>query len=224
MVKTLWFNEASPAYAFCPATTPGYDKSLDEKLVRYDPAQARRLLDEAGWKMGSDGFRYKDGKKLAPILFGQDDPFWRARLESVQGYLRAVGVDLQLQIWETSLGSAKIQSGEGHDMWALFGAYGSVGELLGNYFAPDQTMCAYHGKPDGEVVALIRAGISAESREKSIANYAKALHLIHDRSYWLPLAYEKMLVAYNNKRVTGIKPHGINGCGVYKGLDVKAIK
>jgi peptide/nickel transport system substrate-binding protein len=31
----------------------------------YDPAAADRLLDDAGWKRGSDGVRAKDGKPLA---------------------------------------------------------------------------------------------------------------------------------------------------------------
>jgi len=31
----------------------------------YDPAAAARLLDESGWKMGSDGIRSKDGNQLA---------------------------------------------------------------------------------------------------------------------------------------------------------------
>jgi peptide/nickel transport system substrate-binding protein len=30
----------------------------------YDPVKARRLLDEAGWKPGSDGIRSKDGQRL----------------------------------------------------------------------------------------------------------------------------------------------------------------
>ncbi|MGC4105092.1 MAG: peptide ABC transporter substrate-binding protein [Thermomicrobiales bacterium] len=32
---------------------------------RYDPEEANRLLDEAGWMRGDDGFRIKDGVKLA---------------------------------------------------------------------------------------------------------------------------------------------------------------
>ncbi|MFN2821903.1 ABC transporter substrate-binding protein, partial [Escherichia coli] len=30
----------------------------------YDPAQAKKLLDEAGWKAGADGIRAKDGQRL----------------------------------------------------------------------------------------------------------------------------------------------------------------
>jgi peptide/nickel transport system substrate-binding protein len=34
------------------------------KPFAYDPAKAKALLDEAGWKVGSDGIREKDGQKL----------------------------------------------------------------------------------------------------------------------------------------------------------------
>ncbi|HHW57578.1 MAG TPA: ABC transporter substrate-binding protein [Clostridia bacterium] len=39
----------------------------DEKdIIHYDynPEKAKQLLDEAGWKLGSDGYRYKDGQKF----------------------------------------------------------------------------------------------------------------------------------------------------------------
>ena len=29
----------------------------------YDPARAKKLLDEAGWKAGADGIRAKDGQR-----------------------------------------------------------------------------------------------------------------------------------------------------------------
>jgi peptide/nickel transport system substrate-binding protein len=34
------------------------------EFVKYDPAAAEKLLDDAGWKKGADGVREKDGKKL----------------------------------------------------------------------------------------------------------------------------------------------------------------
>lgn len=43
-----------------------YDPSLDAKMITYDfdPAKAGKLLDEAGWKLEKDGYRYKDGQKM----------------------------------------------------------------------------------------------------------------------------------------------------------------
>lgn len=37
-------------------------------LYRYSKRQAGKLLDEAGWKMDKDGYRYKDGKKLSLVF------------------------------------------------------------------------------------------------------------------------------------------------------------
>lgn len=45
-------NEANPAFT---------DLSAD---LRYDPARARSLLDEAGWSMGGDGVRSRNGTPL----------------------------------------------------------------------------------------------------------------------------------------------------------------
>lgn len=39
----------------------------------YDPEKAKQLLDEAGWKLESDGYRYKDGEKFT-IQFSASTP------------------------------------------------------------------------------------------------------------------------------------------------------
>src|SRR5262249_1968700 len=39
-------------------------------VPRYDPAGARRLLDEAGWRPGADGIRASDGRRLTLELIG----------------------------------------------------------------------------------------------------------------------------------------------------------
>lgn len=46
-----------------PDFLPWADKSIQQ--APYDPAEAKRLLDEAGWHVGRDGVRTKNGKRLA---------------------------------------------------------------------------------------------------------------------------------------------------------------
>ncbi|RRQ26579.1 ABC transporter substrate-binding protein [Rhodococcus sp. Eu-32] len=72
-------------------TTPGFT-DLSSELTS-DKEQAKKLLDEAGWKVGSDGIREKDGQKLSlSILY-----FYQVNVyEYLQQQLRAVGIDLQL--------------------------------------------------------------------------------------------------------------------------------
>lgn len=50
-----------------PQSTVSWSYPEDEDYVKYeyDPEKAKQLLDEAGWKVGSDGIREKDGVKLS---------------------------------------------------------------------------------------------------------------------------------------------------------------
>lgn len=63
----------------------------------YDPAKAGRLLDEAGWKMGEDGFRHKDGKQCElSIYFNANNSQERTISEFIQSNMKAVGVKLNI--------------------------------------------------------------------------------------------------------------------------------
>lgn len=60
------------------------------KGIPYDPEQARRLLDQAGWQMGPDGVRVKDGRSLElDIVFARID---LTTVEFVQAQLAEVGI------------------------------------------------------------------------------------------------------------------------------------
>jgi peptide/nickel transport system substrate-binding protein len=63
---------------------------------RSDPAEAARLLDEAGWTMGSNGIRQKDGAPLAiKVLYNSGVGDLVPLSNAVQFQLRKVGFDLQ---------------------------------------------------------------------------------------------------------------------------------
>lgn len=70
-----------------------------EKRYTFDQKKAQQVLDEAGWKAGPDGIRAKDGQKLSLVLATFRDP-WSQIAEAVQGQLRPVGIDLQVQKME----------------------------------------------------------------------------------------------------------------------------
>lgn len=67
-----------------------------EKRYTFDPKKAQRILDDAGWKAGSDGIRAKDGQKLSLVLATFRDP-WSQIAEAMQGQLRAIGMDVRVQ-------------------------------------------------------------------------------------------------------------------------------
>ena len=70
----------------------------------YDPEGAEALLEEAGWTMGNDGVRVKDGERLEISLFTRrgsvTGDFEIAEL--VQGMLADVGIAVDLQVFESA--------------------------------------------------------------------------------------------------------------------------
>jgi len=64
----------------------------------YDPAKARQLLDQAGWKVGPDGVRVKNGQRLSLRFAAYTGaPDTDERIELLRSWWKAVGVDIQLQ-------------------------------------------------------------------------------------------------------------------------------
>jgi peptide/nickel transport system substrate-binding protein len=81
--------------------TPWVDPSLQP--YPFDPEQAKQLLDAAGWKVGTDGVREKDGKKLE-LKYGTTTREIRKDTQAVlQQQLAAVGIKVDLLNYESDL-------------------------------------------------------------------------------------------------------------------------
>ncbi|WP_323991750.1 TIGR04028 family ABC transporter substrate-binding protein [Nguyenibacter sp. L1] len=66
-------------------------------LLTYDPALARHLLDEAGWRLGPDGLRYRDGQKLVlGVHESLPQPQSKTMLELIAQQWRRMGVQLNV--------------------------------------------------------------------------------------------------------------------------------
>ncbi len=75
-------------------------------------AEANKLLDQAGWVKGADGFRTKNGQKLSPLAYGFAGSTWQKLMESVQGDLRKVGVDMRIQLFDATVAWGKLATQE----------------------------------------------------------------------------------------------------------------
>jgi peptide/nickel transport system substrate-binding protein len=68
------------------------------KPYRYNPQRAQQLLDEAGWVMGSDGVRVKDGRRFVITLHTtQGNQTREAVAQIIQHQLGQVGIVVALQ-------------------------------------------------------------------------------------------------------------------------------
>ncbi len=110
--------------AWTPLMRPtfGYDASL-EKLFSFDPAKAKQILDGAGWKVGGDAIREKDGQKLVvdhPIISRPRD---KAMAESIQASLRDVGIDYKVTPLERAAAREQFRQNR-YDVSFMWFSYG----------------------------------------------------------------------------------------------------
>ena len=66
--------------------------------LAFDPAKAKQLLDEAGWKPAADGIRVKDGQRLALTVYESlPQPQNKEVLQLIAQQWRQVGVALAVK-------------------------------------------------------------------------------------------------------------------------------
>jgi peptide/nickel transport system substrate-binding protein len=96
IVRVVFHGQSRPAWSLLQPTTPG-SAPLAKELFPYDPARARKILDEAGWKPGPDGIRVREGKRLELLwIFGTNNGY-EEMAPLIQAMAREVGMDIQLR-------------------------------------------------------------------------------------------------------------------------------
>jgi len=100
IIEALLEGYGSPATSTIPPWSPLYPETVEP--LPYDPQQAMRLLEEAGWTdRNGDGIRENAaGRPLRFTLLSSDAPLNRNVVAVVQSQLRQVGVDAQVRSLE----------------------------------------------------------------------------------------------------------------------------
>ena len=83
-----------------------HPEAIDKTVMKYpyDPARAKALLDEAGWKTGPDGIRVKNGQRLAFTIGATAESTTAHAVQAVvQSYWHAVGAQADVKNAPSSL-------------------------------------------------------------------------------------------------------------------------
>ena len=97
-LKSLFLGTAKRSYSVLSSVEP--TSYSDKALFGYDPSEAERLLDAAGWKENGDGVREKDGKPLTvtfPVSTNQSVPAERSLFQQIQASEAKVGISVKLE-------------------------------------------------------------------------------------------------------------------------------
>lgn len=95
LTKALFEGKQQPAIHNVASIDPWF--TADPKkisLYPYSKREAAKLLDAAGWKLGKDGYRYKDGKKLSMQFMTTAGNKTRETVQTLlQGQWKSVGIE-----------------------------------------------------------------------------------------------------------------------------------
>ncbi|MCD4785467.1 MAG: peptide-binding protein [Candidatus Eremiobacteraeota bacterium] len=96
MAKSVLHGTGCPIYGPIPAASWAYTDDVEK--FEYNPEKAKKLLDDAGWKIGKDGIREKNGKRLSfKVIYKNGSRASESACIQLQNYLAAVGIELKLQ-------------------------------------------------------------------------------------------------------------------------------
>ncbi|WP_418516768.1 ABC transporter substrate-binding protein [Curtobacterium flaccumfaciens pv. flaccumfaciens] len=108
-LQSLFLGTAKRSHSVLSSAEPlAYS---EKSRFDYSPTKAKQLLDAAGWKVGSDGIREKDGQQLTvtfPVSTNQSVPAERSLFQQIQASEKAVGFkvvldELDLSSWYAAL-------------------------------------------------------------------------------------------------------------------------
>lgn len=102
IIKEALHSEAQSVALPIP---PGVFSFSDIKGPAFDPEKAKQNLEDAGWKVGEDSIREKDGKKLEITITTTDWPEYVQTAQLIQTQWKEVGVKVNV----SSLGTGIIQ-------------------------------------------------------------------------------------------------------------------
>ena len=102
-VSALYLGVYERAWGPLSPTTGSYDKGV-EGSSEFDPDAAAKALDKAGWEVGSDGIREKDGEKLE-ILYVEATPNREKRQDIAEFFkanMKDIGVSVEIKLGQVA--------------------------------------------------------------------------------------------------------------------------
>ena len=168
MIDHVLNGYGSPAYSVCDQL-PWYSEASE---VAYDPKEAGKLLDEAGWRMGPDGVREKDGMKASlNLLFSTGDSVRQALVEDFADQMEELGIACTTEGvgWDTAYDRALADP----LLWG-WGAHTPM-ELYNIYHTEEKSGSArYSPYGNGAVDAYMDQALASGDLEESYALWQKA--------------------------------------------------
>ncbi len=216
MAKDLLLGKTQPGASLWDKM-PYVDPSL--KPYPYDPAKAKQLLDEAGWTMGADGVREKDGVKL-DLRYGTTTRDVRQNAQAIiQQELASIGVKVELLNYDSDIFfasyadkgptySGALDIYEWSDVPTAF-PDPDIAYWLCSEIPSDQNPQGVNAQflCDKKLDGLFQVQTTQVDFNQRVATFHQITKLMYDQVYWLSLWLDPDIWALS-KRLEGVKLSG----------------
>jgi len=121
IIEEVLLGAAEKSVVGLPSVSPLFNKDLP--MIEYDPEKAGQLLDEAGWTLGDDGIRYRDGEPLELNILTSDREERVLMSQILDEQFKAIGIKSELTTLEWGAFLDACRAGE-YDVtyWILYGS------------------------------------------------------------------------------------------------------
>lgn len=193
IVQAANFGLGKVEYGLIPHGEDGYDPALKNVGFHYDPALANKLLTEAGWKMGKDGVRYKNGQPLSAIDWVFSLGSYPQDGQIIANELKAVGFKASVVTQEIATLLAQYPKGNlNMDIVGLGWPAGIMNV--------EMTLPLGSGNlPDPTLLKLLDRAEATTNPKARFSLYAKAQEYSLKMAYAIPMYSDISVEAYSTK-------------------------
>lgn len=211
IVKSVYFGLASVSVGTMPLISWAYNPDGIKLKYPHDPEKSKQLLDSAGWKVGSDGIRSKNGVRLSfTLLTGSADQTISELSQVFQQAWKAIGIECKLKTLEWNAFLTRITEVRQFDMY-LDGFGFSVDPDQTSMWACSSYKSAFNDAKycNPQVDKLLQQGLATTDHAKRKQIYTEMDNiLMEDLPQMLPF-FTKAVTAVN-KRAHNVFPNAVS--------------
>lgn len=200
IVDSVYGGVGAVANQFLISSLP--ESQVDPKyLISYDPVKSAALLDAAGWVMGADGVRAKDGVPLSISLWTQSDGAFRKLSEVIQAELKAVGISAEITTFDSSTIRDQYKTGE--QQLAVRSYWWGNADIVDWFFGGDRLgypNVSMFNDPAAEALR-VKAMSGSKNSEERVANFKAYHEYVLSQFVMAPIYQPVQNIGYNKDRL-----------------------
>lgn len=186
-----------------------WDYNSDVPVFEYSPEKAAKLLDEAGWRLGSDGIRAKDGQRMKfEIATNNGNKLREQSAVIIQQALKKMGIEVSVNLMEWNAFLEHVD-GDKKQAYVLGWSLGFDPDAY-SIFHSEGGFSMMHGYSNSKVDDLIMRGRVTTDLDKRKAIYSEMQQILAEEQVYTWLYFGNTISGLNT-RVKGAKNGSPNG-------------